>query len=73
MKAKLLEASGPLRERALAWWSNAGMGGTVEKIFVKGDGYLCFQYSNNVGYGKYHVGIEQMLDATKPSPLTAAQ
>lgn len=58
---KIMHAAGPFREKALAWFRENVSDATVTTVYVKGDGYLCFQWED--GASPYHVPIETVLVA----------
>lgn len=69
---KRLVASGDLRTKALAWWK-ATRTSRVKEIYVKGDGYLRFEWDDGAEGGPYHVPIETVLNTTAEAALKAAQ
>lgn len=60
-KNSQVEASGEFRETTLRWWQSWSKA-TVSHVYVKGDGYLRFEWTYKGESSCYNVPIKTVLD-----------
>lgn len=71
-KSKHLHASGELRAAADRYWAARGNKSKIDAVYVKGDGYLRFEWGDGGETGSFHVRISDVLSGpAAPSPATA--
>lgn len=53
-------ATGTLREKAKVWWET-NMNGHLIEIYIKGDGYLRFEWRDDDERSSYHIPASAIL------------